>query len=162
LRGKKFLLVLDNVWDKTYDKWEALSNALKSGAQGSKVIVTTCDSEVAKVFEVAKVMHVDADVTHHINKLSKEDCWSLFTKYAFHDSYSNAFSKLEAVGKQIVEKCKGLPLAIKAIGALLWSKLDVDEWNKVLRSELWDLPIEEIGIIPALRLSYKYLPPHVK
>jgi hypothetical protein len=78
------------------------------------------------------------------------------------DSNSNAFSELEAVGRQIVEKCKGLPLAIKAIGALLWSKLDVDEWNKVLRSELWDLPIEEIGIIPALGLSYKYLPSHLK
>jgi hypothetical protein len=77
LTGNKFLLVLDDVWDKTYAKWEALSNALKSGAQGSKVIVTTRD------FEVAKVMHFYADATHPIKELSNEDCWSLFTKYAF-------------------------------------------------------------------------------
>jgi Leucine-rich repeat (LRR) protein len=154
LTGKKFLLVLDDVWNKTYDKWEALSNAFKSGAQGSKVIVTTRD------FEVARVMHSGA--THHIMELSKEDCWSLFAKYAFHDDNPIAYLELEAIGRQIVEKCKGLPLAIKAIGTLLWSKLDVDEWDKVLRSELWDLPIEEIGIIPALRLSYKYLSPHLK
>ncbi|XP_059441124.1 putative disease resistance RPP13-like protein 1 [Corylus avellana] len=122
LLGKKFLLVLDDVWDKTYPKWETLSNALKPGAQESKVIVTTRD------FEVARVMHAGA--THHIKKLSQEDCWSLFTKYAFRDSNSNEFLALEAKGRQIVEKCKGLPLAIKAIGALLGSELDVDEWDK--------------------------------
>ena len=105
-------------------------------------------------------MHAGA--THHIMELLKEDCWSLFIKYAFHDSNSNAYPKLEEIGRQIVKKCKGLPLAIKAIGALLWSKLDVEEWDKVLRSELWDLPIEETGILPALRLSYKYLSPHLK
>jgi Leucine-rich repeat (LRR) protein len=154
LTGKKFLLVLDDVWDTTYAKWEVLSNAFKSGAQGSKVIVTTRDSEVARV--------MGAGATRPIMELSKEDCWSLFAKYAFHDGNSNAYPELEVIGKQIVENCKGLPLAIKAIGALLRSKLDVDEWDKVLRSELWDLSIEETGILPALGLSYKYLSPNQK
>jgi hypothetical protein len=154
LTSKKFLLVLDGVWDMNYAKWEVLSNALKYGAQGSKVIVTT------RNFEVARVMQ--ADVTHCLKELLKEDCWSLFSKYAFHNGNSDAYPKLEAIGRQVVKKCKGLPLAIKAIGALLWSKLDLDEWDKVLRSELWDLSIEETGILPALGLSYKYLSSHQK
>jgi hypothetical protein len=64
---------------------------------------------------------------------------------------------LEVVGRKIMEKCGGLPLAVKTIGALLRSKPDVDEWDKILKSELWDLPIDEMGILPALKLSYKYL-----
>ncbi|KAB1224839.1 putative disease resistance RPP13-like protein 1 [Morella rubra] len=70
--------------------------------------------------------------------------------------------KLQELGRQIVEKCKGLPLAIKTIGALLRSKLGIEEWDRILRSELWDLPVDETNILPALRLSYKYLPSPLK
>jgi hypothetical protein len=103
-----------------------------------------------------------ASITYPINELPKEYCWSLFAKYAFHEVNLYAYPQLEEIGRQIVKKCKGLPLAIKAIGALLWSNLDIIEWDKVLRSELWDLSIEETNIIPALRLSYKYLSPPLR
>ena len=154
LTGKKFLLVLDDVWNKKCADWELLSRPFRSGAQGSRVVVTTRDQEVASV--------MFASATHCINELPKEDCWSLFVKYAFHHGDSSARLDREVLGKQIVNKCKGLPLAIKAIGALLRSKLDVKEWDMVLRSKLWDLPIEETGILPALGVSYKYLSSHLK
>ncbi|KAB1224744.1 putative disease resistance RPP13-like protein 1 [Morella rubra] len=70
--------------------------------------------------------------------------------------------RLQELGRQIVEKCKGLPLAIKTIGALLRSKLAIEEWDRILRSELWVLPVDETNNLPALRLSYKYLPPPLK
>ena len=88
-------------------------------AQGSKVIVTTHDQDVVSV--------MFASAIHHLVEFPKDDSWSLFAKYAFHSGNSDERLKLEALGRQIVEKCKGLPLAIKAIGALLWSKLNVDE-----------------------------------
>ncbi|KAB1227262.1 putative disease resistance RPP13-like protein 1 [Morella rubra] len=71
-----------------------------------------------------------------------------------------AYPKLQAIGREIVKKCHGLPLAAKAIGSLLWSKVDINEWNKILKSELWDL--QNDIVIPALRLSYQYLPSHLK
>jgi hypothetical protein len=153
LTGKKFLVVLDDVWEKNNAKWVVLRNALKFGAQGSKVIVTTRDHEVARIMD---------GKDHPITDLSKEDCWSLFAKYAFPNGNFNAYPQLEEIGSQIVEKCKGLPLAITAIGALLRSNLCVNEWNKILRSELWDSPIKHTDILPALILSYKYLPPPVR
>uniref|UniRef100_A0A2N9I6B0 Disease resistance RPP13-like protein 1 n=1 Tax=Fagus sylvatica TaxID=28930 RepID=A0A2N9I6B0_FAGSY len=131
LTGKKFLLVLDDVWNEDYVDWEVLKNPFKSGAQGSKVIVTTRNGSVASVMRTI--------ATHHLKQLTDEDSWSLFAKHAFDDSNSDAHPELEVIGRQIVKKCKGLPLAAKAIGALLRSKLDVDEWDKILKSEFFRL-----------------------
>ncbi|XP_059451909.1 putative disease resistance RPP13-like protein 1 [Corylus avellana] len=148
LTGKKFLLVLDDVWNESYVQWEALCKPFKYGAQGSKVLVTTRNNSVLSVARA---------LSHRLMELPEEDCWSLFAKHAFHDGNSNAHGELEVIGRKIIEKCGGLPLAVKTIGALLGSKPDVNEWDKILKSELWDLPIDEMGILPALRLSYKYL-----
>ncbi|KAG7947485.1 hypothetical protein I3843_14G097400 [Carya illinoinensis] len=154
LMGKKFLLVLDDVWNKNYTDWEILSKPFKSGVQGSRIIITTRDVDVASAMR--------AFTTHHLKKLQEEDCWSLFARHAFHDANSYMHSDFEELGRKIVEKCEGLPLAIKTIGALLRSKVDVSEWDKVLNSEIWSLSDEEIQILPALRLSYKHLPSYIK
>ncbi|XP_059442949.1 putative disease resistance RPP13-like protein 1 [Corylus avellana] len=154
LMGKKFLLVLDDVWNENYADWEVLSGPFKSGAPGSTVIVTTRNVSVASMMRTVP--------THYISKLLEEDCWSLFAKHSFLDGKFDARLELEVIGRQIVKKCEGLPLAVKTIGALLRSKLDVDEWEKILKSELWDFPIDMTNILPSLRLSYKYLPSHLK
>jgi hypothetical protein len=154
LMGKKFLIVLDDVWNRNYADWELLSKPFKSGAQGCRVIVTTRDDSVALIMRTIK--------NHHLKKLLEKDCWLLFAKYALHNDNSSACPELEVIGRQILKKCDGLPLAAKTIGALLRSKLDVGEWDKILKSEIWDLPIDETNILPALKLSYKYLPSHLK
>jgi hypothetical protein len=154
LMGKKFLLVLDDVWNENYVYWEELSKPFKFGAQGSRVIVTTRNHSVASVMR--------ASSTHPLKELSVENCWALFETHAFRDGNSNTHGELVVIGRKIMEKCRGLPLALKTIGALLRSKPYVDEWDKILKSELWDLPIDEMGILPALRLSYKCLSSHLK
>jgi hypothetical protein len=153
LTGKKFLFVLDDIWNETDDHWEALCKPFKYGAQGSKIIVTTRSDQVVSVARA---------VSYRLMELLEEDCWLLFAKHAFLDGNSNVHEELVLIGRKIMEKCGRLPLAVKTIGALLRSKSDVDEWDKILKSELWDLPIDEMGIFPALRLSYKYLSLHLK
>ncbi|XP_040994365.1 putative disease resistance RPP13-like protein 1 [Juglans microcarpa x Juglans regia] len=155
LMGKKFLIILDDVWNTKYTDWEILSNPFKSGAQGSRIIVTTRDVDVASAMCAFEI--------HHLKELQDEDCWKLFARHAFlHDANSYMHLEFEDLGRQIVQKCKGLPLAIKTIGALLRSKVDVSEWCKVLNSEIWSLSNQEIQILPALRLSYKHLPSYIK
>ncbi|KAG6632516.1 putative disease resistance RPP13-like protein 1 [Carya illinoinensis] len=152
LTGKKFLLVLDDVWNENYSEWEAFSNPFRFGVEGSRVIVTTREKHVASIMRSTEI--------HDLKTLQEGYCWSLFSKHAFCSGNSDAHPELEVIGRQIVKRCEGLPLAVKTIGALLWSEVDVSEWNKIMRSEIWDLRNDHV--IPALRLSYKYLPLHLK
>ncbi|KAI8013737.1 putative disease resistance RPP13-like protein 1 [Camellia lanceoleosa] len=150
--GKKFLIVLDDVWNENYGHWESLSQPFRYGAHGSRIIVTTRNVSVASVM---KTVHI-----HRLQILPFEDCWKLFAKYAFEKGDSNSHPNLENIGKEIVKKCKALPLAAKTLAGLLRSKRDAEDWNNVLKSAIWDLP--EDNILPALRLSYHYLPAHLK
>ncbi|XP_034701770.1 putative disease resistance RPP13-like protein 1 [Vitis riparia] len=149
---KKFLLVLDDVWNEDSCDWDTLRTPLIVGAKGSKIIVTTRSTKVASAM---RAVH-----THCLGGLSSEDGWSLFKKLAFENGDSSGHPQLEEIGEKIVHKCQGLPLAIKAMGSLLHSKVEAREWDDVLNSELWDLPTD--AVLPALRLSYYYLPSHLK
>ena len=44
---------------------------------------------------------------------------------------------LQNLHLKIVDKCHDLCLAIKALGSLLYSKVQKREWDEILRSEIW-------------------------
>ncbi|KAJ6861499.1 disease resistance protein RGA4 [Populus alba x Populus x berolinensis] len=75
LRGKKFLLILDDVWDDDHDNWSKLKDALSCGAKGSAVIVTTRLGTMAEKMATNPVQHMET--------LSDEDSWLLFKQLAF-------------------------------------------------------------------------------
>ncbi|KAI9215608.1 hypothetical protein POPTR_T126506v4 [Populus trichocarpa] len=151
-RENKFLLVLDDVWEENYAEWDTLLTPLKSGAQGSKILVTTRNERVASVMSTVQ--------TRHLKELTEDSCWFLFAKHAFGDENPIAQEELKKIGRAITKKCKGLPLAAKSLGGLLCNEREVEEWRDILESNLWDLPKD--NILPALRLSYLYLVPHLK
>ncbi|XXG52523.1 hypothetical protein AAC387_Pa03g0832 [Persea americana] len=159
LGGKRFLLVLDDVWNEEPSKWHGtngLRGLLLCGGKESRIVVTTRSEKVASIMSNIQ--------THSLNPLPKAACWSLFCRHAFGNPTEEAArSKLEPIGRQIVEKCKGNPLAVTTVGGLLQDKRSESRWKSVRDSEMWSLPEEtEKGILPALRLSYNYLRPHLK
>ncbi|XP_039127015.1 putative disease resistance protein RGA1 [Dioscorea cayenensis subsp. rotundata] len=73
--------------------------------------------------------------------------------------------KASQVGENWEEDCQqtqGIALGCEDTGSMLYSKLGEDEWNNILRSEIWELPTDQNNIMPALRLSYKHLPQNLK
>ena len=153
LKDKKFLLVLDDVWNEDRNKWIELEDLLLGGCNGSKIIVATRNDSVATIMGTTP--------TYNLDGLSQEDCLSLFVTLAFQGEEKQYPSLLE-IGKEIVEKCKGVPLAVKTLAGLLYSKLDECEWKFIRDNEIWHLEQNEGDILPALRLSYNQLPLHLK
>ncbi|GLT27853.1 hypothetical protein SLA2020_028240 [Shorea laevis] len=156
LSGKKFLLVLDDVWNENYHLWSTLEGLFMLGAPGSKIIVTTRNEKVAKI------MRGD-DWVYHLDLFPDNECLSLLARHALETENFDSYGHLKGIGEEIVNKCRGLPLAIKTIGGLLREdRLNPDKWTEVLNSEIWKVSEEIGGVLPALRLSYHHLPSHLK
>ncbi|XP_068501470.1 putative disease resistance RPP13-like protein 1 isoform X1 [Phaseolus vulgaris] len=153
LSGKKFLLVLDDVWNERPAEWEAVRTPLSYGTPGSRILVTTRGEKVASSMR---------SEVHLLKQLAEDECWKVFENHALKDGDLELNDELMKVGRRIVEKCKGLPLALKTIGCLLRTKSSISDWKNILESNIWELPKEHSEIIPALFLSYRYLPSHLK
>nr|XP_012466329.1 unnamed protein product [Gossypium raimondii] len=154
LVGKRFLLVLDDVWNEYHDKWDRLKQALQCGRKGSTVIVTTRLEKVALMMATTPF--------YRLGCLSDDDSWSLFKQRAFGMGMNGSNANLETIGRQIVQRCGGVPLAIKAIGSILRFRSQESEWLRVKDSEIWDLEDEGSRILAVLRLSYEHLPPYMR
>ncbi|XP_044496190.1 putative disease resistance protein RGA3 [Mangifera indica] len=153
LNEKRYLLVLDDVWNEDQDMWDRLKFVLACGSKGASIIVTT------RINRVASIMGTFPQ--HNLSGLLEDDCWSLFKERAFGPDREERPNLVE-LGKEIVKKCGGVPLAVKSLGGLMRFKDQENEWLSVRDSELWNLPLGENSILPALRLSYSHLPSKVR
>ncbi|XP_058756472.1 putative disease resistance protein RGA1 [Vicia villosa] len=159
LQGKTYFLVLDDVWNKTQqiesglsqEKWNKLKSVLLCGSRGSSILVSTRDEDVAEIVRTCQ--------TYHLSGLPENECWLLFKQYAFEHNREER-PELVAIGKEIVKKCGGLPLAAQALGGLMRPRRGEKEWLEVKESRIWALTHE--NILPALRLSYFHLTPTLK
>ncbi|KAL5712595.1 hypothetical protein ACHQM5_014751 [Ranunculus cassubicifolius] len=162
LNGRRYLLVLDDVWDDDREKWNKIMHLLACGGKGSSIIVTTrLQTVVTSIASLQSTISSGLCLTNptiNLEILLEHDSQTLFKHYAF-GAGGEKNHNFTQIGVEIVRKCSGLPLAIKAMGSLLNSKSEAF-WGIIRDSEIWDL--EEYGettILPALRLSYSHLPP---
>ncbi|XP_059441791.1 putative disease resistance RPP13-like protein 1 [Corylus avellana] len=154
LKGKKFLVVLDDLWNENYHDWTILRAPFEAGAPGSTIIITTRNQGVS-----SKTSTIPA---YSLKELSNDFCLSILAHHALGIRDFDAHLNLKDVGEAIVGRCKGSPLAAKVLGGVLRNKLDRDEWEKVLKSKIWGLSEVRIEIAPAFILSYYHLPSNLK
>lgn len=154
LRGMRFLLVLDDVWEKGL--WDVIKLVLPKSDTGSRVLMTTRNVVVAE-----SVIDARSDV-HRLQPMAFEDSYNLFCRKAFVKD-GVCPDDLTETAKDIVRKCVGLPLAIVAAGSMMSRKKKTGtEWSCVLESIQKHLSNGEMGVRQALFLSYKDLPHPLK
>ncbi|BFG35588.1 hypothetical protein CerSpe_218620 [Prunus speciosa] len=132
LETKRYLVVLDDVWDVHF--WDKIRFSFRDKQLGSRVMLTTRREDIA-----SSSFGVESHV-HKIQPLERGDAWELFSMKAF-SSYPNKSCSTEILplARELVEKCEGLPLAIVALSGLMSSKKSLTEWSTIYNSLNWHL-----------------------
>ncbi|KAJ6329841.1 hypothetical protein OIU76_008631 [Salix suchowensis] len=154
IENRKYLLVLDDVWDsedgQDGEKWDSLKQSLPSEDRGNKIIITTRSDAIAKL---------TSRVPLELKGLADEESWSLFSNKAFGPGQeSNNIDK--NLKKEILERCCGVPMVIKAIARLMSSK-DRAQWLSFVKQQLPNR-VKDDNIVHTLKLSYDPLPSYMK
>ncbi|RDX93204.1 putative disease resistance protein, partial [Mucuna pruriens] len=157
---KKCLIILDDIWSN--ESWDIISPAFPSQNTRSKIVFTSRNKDIS--------LHVDSGgLLHEPNCLNAEDSWELFKNKAFprQDNSESAISNdYKRLGREMVAKCAGLPLAIIVLGGLLATKETVNEWeiiHRYLSSYLMEGDVRERRRLEeVLDLSYQDLPVQLK
>ncbi|KAG5598214.1 hypothetical protein H5410_029584 [Solanum commersonii] len=152
LFGKRYLIVLDDVWDTT--TWDELTRPFPEVVKGSRIILTTRQKEVAlhgKLYTAPL----------NLRLLRSEESWELLEKRAFGNE--SCPDELLDVGKEIAENCKGLPLVADLIaGVIAGLEKKKTVWLEV-RNNLSSFILNgEVKVMKVIELSYDHLPHHIK
>ncbi|XP_042025721.1 putative disease resistance protein RGA3 [Salvia splendens] len=117
-----------------------------TSVKGNAIIITTRDEKVAST---VKPFHF-----HKVNGLSDDDCWYIIKGKAF-DGNGQVPPEFETIGKEIVRKCQGFPLAANVVGGVLCHK-SVEEWHLINEKGLSNCEGGE-NIRKILKLSFDYM-----
>ncbi|CAD6258248.1 unnamed protein product [Miscanthus lutarioriparius] len=89
-----------------------------------------------------------------------------YSRQLFQQSFGNDvkdfYSEFQEVGKEIVNKCVGVPLAIKVVAGVLRVKKRLEQWQAIKESNLLDVEGREHQVSASLWLSYFNMPSHLK
>ncbi|XP_026390436.1 putative disease resistance protein RGA1 isoform X2 [Papaver somniferum] len=155
IRARCIFLVLDNARHDLRKDWSDILSFLRCAAKGSVVLVTTLSPMVSSI--------IGSQFKYELPKLSEEDCWSVFQQTAFpSQDYAVNHPELCCIGEKIVKRCYGLPLIASTLGHLLFGQNDIKEWECILNTDLWNLPVDMNAVTHYLRSCYHQLPKHLK
>ncbi|XP_050256547.1 putative disease resistance protein RGA4 isoform X2 [Quercus robur] len=149
LKGKRYLLILDDVWNEDPVIWDTLMSGLLaiSSNWGNCIIVTTRSDNVARIIETLP--------RHHLNKLQEEECWSIIKKRL---SAIPLNPDLEAIGRKIAKKCGGIPLVATILGGTMSRKKEKSKWLAIENNEVWNSLQDSNEMLPILKFSFDHLP----
>ncbi|CAA3008668.1 disease resistance RGA3 [Olea europaea subsp. europaea] len=149
LEGKRYLLVLDDIWNDKRQAWDDFQGTMAgvNPNKGNVIMVTTRLQSVASIVKTYRDPYC-------LKLLTDDECWSIIKARAFGEE--EVPEQFEIVGKKIACKCGGLPLAAKTIVGTLRGK-EVDDWVSVLETRLSNLGANEDSIMQVLKISFDRL-----
>uniref|UniRef100_A0ACD6APS7 Uncharacterized protein n=1 Tax=Avena sativa TaxID=4498 RepID=A0ACD6APS7_AVESA len=156
LKSKRFLIVFDDIWECNSEGWEnLLSPFMKGEANGNMVLVTTRFPSKA---DIVKTTHPIA-----LKGLEPEDFFTFFEALIFGGNRPEYYQEdLAGIAKDIANKLKGSPLAAKTVSQILKKDQSQEHWLGVLKNNKWQKQENVDDIMTSLRISYDYLPFHLK
>ncbi|MFS8023223.1 putative P-loop containing nucleoside triphosphate hydrolase [Helianthus anomalus] len=152
LIDQRYLIVIDDIWHK--ETWDNLKSLFPSRNNGSRILLTSRITEVAK--------HASSDgFIHHLRYLNKDESWQLLCQKVFQGNECPDWSIKP--GMRIVERCHGLPLAVVVMAGILAKH----SWSEKFWVEIADrvdsyIVGDQNGCVEILALSYNHLPLHLR
>ncbi|WMV48527.1 hypothetical protein MTR67_041923 [Solanum verrucosum] len=149
LMGKRYLIVLDDMWDCM--AWDDLRLCFPDVRNRSRIVVTT---RLKKVSEQDKY-HTNP---YSLPFLTKEESCKLLQKKVFQKE--DCPPELQDVSQAVAEKCKGLPLVIVLVAGIIKKrKMEESWWNEVKDAlfDCLDRESEEYSLV-TMQLSFDNLP----
>ncbi|KAL3739986.1 hypothetical protein ACJRO7_021293 [Eucalyptus globulus] len=150
---QKYFLVIDDLEYVRPRQWGSLKNILMGGALGSKILITTDNRSVAHFTSTSPYYRLEA--------LRTELSVDLLMKMACQEEEETGNPIKVDIGRRIVKMCDGIPLAIRMIGSLLFSKKTEAEWSN-FQDEILEFSGNFPKLSSILELSYIHLPCHLK
>ncbi|KAL1561262.1 putative late blight resistance protein R1A-10 [Salvia divinorum] len=152
LYGRKYLVVLDDIWSTNF--WDEIKMYFPDNSNGSRILITTRESDVANYADSSRSQH-------QVQLLSESESWNLLHQLVFGEE--ECPPELQEIGRKIAKDCGGLPLAISVIGGLL-SKMErsKDVWKKLGDNVITAISESDKRCYSILSLSYNHLPNHLK
>lgn len=156
LKSRRFLIVFDDIWECNSQGWESLVAPLMKGeANGSMVLVTTRFPSIANIVKTTDPIALKG--------LEPVEFLTFFESFIFGGQKPEGYhDDLTHIARDIAKKLKGSPLAAKTVGRILKKDLSREYWMRVLENNEWQKEKNDDDILPSLRISYDYLPFHLK
>ncbi|XP_049386250.1 putative late blight resistance protein homolog R1A-3 [Solanum stenotomum] len=127
LMGKRYLIVLDDMWDCM--AWDDLRLSFPDFGIRSRIVVTT---RLQKVGEQVKY-HTDP---YSLPFLTKEESCELLQKKVFQKE--DFPPELQDVSQAVAEKCKGLPLVVVLVAGIIKKRKMEESWWIEVKDALFD------------------------
>ena len=159
LCNKLYLIILDDLWEEGWSKLEKLMEMLQSGKKGSKIIVTTRSEKVVNTLSTIRLSYFHTVDPIKLVGMPIDECWFIMKPRNMENC---EFSDLVDIGKEIAQRCSGVPLVAKALGYVMQKHRTREEWMEIKNSNILDTKDDEEGILKGLLLSYYHMPPQLK
>ncbi|XLR21220.1 putative disease resistance protein At1g50180 [Arachis hypogaea] len=144
LDRNKYLIVLDDLWEP--EVWDEVESLFPNNKSGNTILITSRNDEVA---------NYTRSKSYYPPFLDKNESWKLFCKVF---GTQQCPPVLEPIGREMVEKCGFLPLAIVTLAGIVVKKKRLTvEWMRIMRNVIWYLAKDNNGVMNVLKLSYDNL-----